>query len=87
MSLTSGHSRVQEPPIVLNIHVFSLYITFTWTSFHQPESHHRLFTPLESPAIYGGDNINKDSIPYRKGGVKAPSFLTGFTHSWIRLNL
>jgi hypothetical protein len=37
------------------------------------------FTPLESPAIYGGDNINKASIIYRKGGVKAPSFLTGLT--------
>jgi len=37
------------------------------------------FTPLESPAIYGGDGINKASIPSRKGGVKAPSFLTGFT--------
>ncbi len=44
------------------------------------EKKHRLpwFTPLESPAIYGGDNINKASIPYRKGGVKAPSFLTGY---------
>jgi hypothetical protein len=31
------------------------------------------FTPLESPAIYGGDNINKPSIRYRKGGVKAPT--------------
>jgi hypothetical protein len=30
------------------------------------------FTPLESPAIYSGDNIDKGSIPYRKGGVKAP---------------
>ena len=39
----------------------------------------KVFTPLESPAIYGGDNINKASAPYRKGGVKAPSFLTGFT--------
>ena len=28
-----------------------------------------LFTPLESPAIYGGDEINKDLIPYRKGEV------------------
>jgi len=37
------------------------------------------FTPLESPAIYGGDDISKVSIPYRKGGIKAPSFLTGFT--------
>jgi hypothetical protein len=39
-----------------------------------------LFTPLESPAIYGRDNINKASAPYRKGGVKAPSFLKGFIH-------
>jgi hypothetical protein len=38
-----------------------------------------LFTPLESPIIYGGDDIDKILIPYRKGGVKAPSFLTGFT--------
>jgi hypothetical protein len=37
------------------------------------------FTPLESPIIYGGDDIDKILIPYRKGGVKAPSFLTGFT--------
>jgi len=37
------------------------------------------FTPLESPAIYGGDGIGKISIPYRKEGVKSPSFLTGFT--------
>jgi len=37
-----------------------------------------LFTPLESPAIYGGDAIDKILIPYRKGGVKASSFLTGF---------
>ena len=40
-----------------------------------------LFTPLESPAIHGGDDINKTSIPHRKGGVKATSFLTGFTES------
>jgi len=46
----------------------------------------KVFTPLESPAIYGGDDINQASrrvesttIPYRKGGVKAPSFLMGFT--------
>jgi len=37
------------------------------------------FTPLETPAIYGGDYINRISIPYRYGGVKALSFLTGFT--------
>jgi 3-deoxy-D-manno-octulosonic-acid transferase len=43
------------------------------------------FTPLESPTIHGGDDINKTSrrvesttIPHRKGGVKTPSFLTGF---------
>jgi peptidoglycan/xylan/chitin deacetylase (PgdA/CDA1 family) len=37
------------------------------------------FTPLESPVIHGGDGINRTSIPYREGGGKAPSFLTGFT--------
>ncbi len=48
------------------------------------------FTPLESPAIFGRNDINKSSlrarrpsglaaIPSRKGGVKAPSFLTGLT--------
>ena len=42
-----------------------------------------LFTPLESPAIYGGDDIDKILIPYRKGGVKAPSFLTGFTSALL----
>jgi hypothetical protein len=42
-------------------------------------------TPLESPAIYGEDDINKASIPYpvrksifsngvyRKAGIKAPT--------------
>jgi ATP-dependent DNA helicase RecQ len=51
---------------------------------------YRIFTPLENPAIRGRDNINKSSlwarkpsglaaIPSRKGGVKAPSFLSGFT--------
>jgi hypothetical protein len=38
-----------------------------------------MFTPLGSPIIYGGDDIDKILIPYRKGEVKAPSFLTGFT--------
>ena len=37
------------------------------------------FTLLEIPTIYGGDYINRISIPYRKGVVKALSFLTGFT--------
>jgi hypothetical protein len=40
------------------------------------------FTPLESPAIYGGDDIGLYFIPYRKCGVKASSFLTGF--NWGR---
>jgi hypothetical protein len=37
------------------------------------------FTPLEISTIYGGNYINRISIPYRQGGVKALSFLTGFT--------
>jgi len=37
------------------------------------------FTPLKTHTIYGGDYINRISIPYRKGVVKALSFLTGFT--------
>ena len=37
------------------------------------------FTPLETHAIYGGDYINRISIPHREGGVKALSLLTGFT--------
>jgi len=54
------------------------------------ESETRMFTPVESPAIFGRDDTNKSplrarkpsglaAIPSRKGGVKAPSFLTGFT--------
>jgi ATP-dependent DNA helicase RecQ len=39
----------------------------------------RTFTPLENRAIVGRDDINKSSIPSRKGGIKAPSFLTGYT--------
>jgi hypothetical protein len=38
-----------------------------------------VFTPLENPDIYGGDGTDRISIPCRKGGVKAPSFLPGFT--------
>ncbi len=34
-------------------------------------------TPLENSAILGGNDMNKSSIPSRKGGGKAPSFLTG----------
>jgi len=36
-------------------------------------------SPLESSTIQGGDDIHKTSISDRKGVVKAPSFLTGFT--------
>lgn len=39
----------------------------------------KAFTPLESPAINGGDEVTEVLIPYRKGGIKASSFLTGFT--------
>ena len=53
---------------------------------HSPLKNHMIFrgflygfTPLESPANHGGDGINEISIPHRKGGVKALSFLTGFT--------
>jgi hypothetical protein len=27
------------------------------------------FTPLETPAIYGGDAVNESFVPLRKGGV------------------
>lgn len=37
------------------------------------------FTPLESSGIYAGDAINKKHQLLIKGGVKALSFLTGFT--------
>ncbi|MBI5554226.1 MAG: hypothetical protein HY920_00020, partial [Elusimicrobia bacterium] len=40
----------------------------------------RQFTPLESPAIYGGGDKNKVLIPDSQGRVKTPSFLTGFTN-------
>ena len=47
---------------------------------HEDESRaSRTFTPLENPAIFGRDDINRSSIPSRKGGIKAPSVLTGFT--------
>lgn len=38
-----------------------------------------IFTPLESPAIYGGDERHKCPVPYKESGVKALAFLTGFT--------
>jgi len=41
------------------------------------------FTPWESPAIYGGDNINKTSIRYRKGGVDTPFFFNG-VYLWLK---
>ncbi len=57
--------------------------------FHENESRvSRTFTPLENRAIVGRDDMNKSSlrarrpsglaaIPSRKGGIKAPSVLTG----------
>jgi len=39
----------------------------------------KIFTPLENPSIDNGGNIDRISMPYRKGGVKAPSFLMKFT--------
>ena len=56
---------------------------------HEDESRaSRTFTPLENRAMFGRDNINRSSlrarrpsglaaIPSRKGGIKAPSVLTG----------
>ena len=39
-----------------------------------------VFTPLERPTIHGGDDISERfQFLNRKDGVKAPSFLTGFT--------
>ena len=60
----------------------SRFLSTSWTHSNTYDTR-KIFTPLESPAIYGGDNINKASATYRKGGVKAPSFLTGFTTSGI----
>jgi hypothetical protein len=34
---------------------------------------------LESLAIYGREGIDKFLIPHRKGKVRTPSFLMGFT--------
>jgi hypothetical protein len=42
------------------------------------------FTPLESPGIYAGDAINRKHQLLIEGGVKAPSFLTGFTAFYIK---
>ncbi len=38
----------------------------------------KIFTPLENPDIYVGGNMDRISIPCRKGGVKDSFFLTGF---------
>ena len=43
------------------------------------------FTPLGSPDIYAGDVINIKLQLLIEGGVKAPSFLTGFTFSLEKL--
>ena len=53
-----------------------------WTKnidFHSfiAEPTHYPFTPLESPAIHGGDDMNKTSIPHRNSGGKALSLSNG----------
>jgi hypothetical protein len=55
---------------------------FTFRCCHLPF----LLTPLESPAIYGGDSTDRISIPYREGRVKAPFFLTGLTPSYKKVD-
>jgi signal transduction histidine kinase len=53
---------------------------FNYNIYHvKDEKTADVFTPLESHAIYDEGDINNISISYRKGGVKAQSFLTGFT--------
>jgi hypothetical protein len=42
------------------------------------------FTPLESPGVYAGDAKNIKPQFHIEGGVKAPSFLTGFTYTVSR---
>jgi hypothetical protein len=62
-----------------NLHVLNAKCgKFLYKPFHISEQI-LPFTPLENLVIYGGDNINKDLIPYRKSGVKTPSFLTWLT--------
>ncbi len=46
--------------------------------YHCPDPIKFPFAPLESRTIHGGDDMNKTSVPHRKGRIKAPSFLTGF---------
>jgi len=36
-----------------------------------------IFTPLERSAVQGGDDMDKISIPCRKGGVKGPVLSNG----------
>jgi ATP-dependent DNA helicase RecQ len=45
---------------------------------HEVETHTLgTFPLLEKSAIFGRNDINNSSIPSRKGGIKAPSYLTG----------
>jgi hypothetical protein len=52
--------------------IFSILETFLHSSVA-----YNLRGPGTLYVIHGGDDINKASIPYGKGGVKAPFFLTG----------
>mgnify|MGYP001615531123 CR=1 FL=1 len=65
-------------PCAVKKHIADIYLEFL-------KAKGVSFTPLESPAIYGGDERYKSLIPYRKGGVKAPSFLTGFTYPQLTI--
>jgi hypothetical protein len=74
-------SRNRERTVVFQSSLYKVRSSKTVWSFgkypviNNPKS---LFTPLESPNIYGGDVERKCSFVI-EGGVKAPSFLTGFT--------
>ncbi len=44
----------------------------------QTDNEGRLFTPLESPAIYGGANMINFKVLTERAWFKATFFLTGF---------
>jgi signal transduction histidine kinase len=48
------------------------------TDYSHLRSPNPLFTTIESSPAYDGDGIDKIFIPYRMGGVKTRSLLTGF---------
>jgi purine-binding chemotaxis protein CheW len=77
--------QVQSPPAALSRSRFlagavqqeDIVILVLDASRLLPKNDERMdhgFTPLESPTIYGGDDIDKDAIPNRKGGIKTSPF-------------